>query len=206
MTPNVRKLTLIIFTTMSQKVQKYRSTNEQSKNFGKYFVRPVYDDRFVTTDELADFIQSQCTVKRSDCKAVLDELGSAFKHYFELGQKIKLDNIGIFKIGLSSSPSDTEEGCTAANVKKSRVLFQPETTSIANGEVVEYQRPMKVNGQAMLVTVSQPCYDHPAVMLKDVRFELTKSRLGSGIEAASGGSDGSSSSGESGSGDTGDRP
>ena len=92
---------------MSQKVQRYCNTNEQSKSFGKYFVRPVYDEKFITTDELADFIQTQCTVKRSDCKAVLDELGSAFKHYFELGQKIKLDSIGIFKVGLSSACSDT---------------------------------------------------------------------------------------------------
>ena len=68
---------------MSQKVQKYRNTNELSKTFGKYYVRPVYDVRFVGTSELADYIQTQCTVKRSDIKAVLDELGSAFKHYFE---------------------------------------------------------------------------------------------------------------------------
>ena len=31
-------------------------------------------------------------------------------------------------------------------------------------------------------------YNHPATMLKDVRFELTKNTLGSGIEADSGGS------------------
>ena len=74
---------------MSQKVQVYKNTNDKSKSFGKYFVRPVYDNKFVTTKELADFIQAQASVKRSDCKAVLDELGRAFKHFFELGQKIK---------------------------------------------------------------------------------------------------------------------
>ena len=103
---------------MSQKLQKYMNTNELSKTFGKYYLRPVYDDRFVTTGELADFIQTQCTVKRSDIKAVLDELGAAFKHYFELGQKIRLEGIGIFKVGVSSACSDTEAGCTAALVKK----------------------------------------------------------------------------------------
>ena len=126
---------------MSQKVQKYCNTNELSKTFGKYFVRPVYDEKFITTDELADFIQTQCTVKRSDCKAVLDELGAAFKHYFELGQKIKLDSIGIFKVGLSSACSDTIEGCTAALVKKTRINFAPETTAVLKG-TVEVQRPM----------------------------------------------------------------
>ena len=125
---------------MSQKVQIYRNTNELSKTFGKYYVRAVYDEKFITTAELADYIQTQCTVKRSDCKAVLDELGAAFKHYFELGQKIRLDNIGIFKVGITSAPSDSLAGCGASSVKKSRVLFQPETSAIATGETVSVKR------------------------------------------------------------------
>ena len=74
---------------MSQKIQVYKNTSRDSASFGKYYVRPVYDDGYITTDQLADYIQMQASVKRSDCKAVLDELGSAFKHFFELGQKIK---------------------------------------------------------------------------------------------------------------------
>ena len=89
---------------MSQKIQVYKNTNESSSSFGKFYVRAVYDDSYITTEELADFIQMQATVKRSDCKAVLDELGSAFKHFFELGQKIKLDNIGIFNPHCNCSP------------------------------------------------------------------------------------------------------
>ena len=79
---------------MAQKVQIYKNTNEESKIYGKYLVRPVYDNRFVETKQLADFIQTQCTVKHSDIVAVLRELGEAFKHFFEMGQKVKLDGIG----------------------------------------------------------------------------------------------------------------
>ena len=176
---------------MSQKIQKYRNTNELSKCFGKYYVRAVYDEKFITTEELAEFIQTQCTVKRSDCKAVLDELGYAMKHFFELGQKIRLDNIGIFKVGLSSSPSDTLEGCGANSVKSSRVLFQPETVSIPTGEVATVQRPRLVNGVATLITTTTPIYSHPAVMLQDVHFEVAQNSTGSGIESTtpSGGGD-----------------
>ena len=165
---------------MSQKVQKYRNTNELSKMFGKYYVRAVYDKAFVTTSELADYIQMQASVKRSDCKAVLDELGAAMKHYFELGQKIRLEGIGIFKVGVSSACSDTEAGCTAALVKKSRVNFQPEVASVLK-EVVAVQRPKLVNGVPTIVETSMQVYNHPAVMLKDIRFELTKDLQGSGI-------------------------
>ena len=178
---------------MSQKVQKYRNTNELSKTFGKYYVRAVYDEKFITTSELADFIQMQASVKRSDCKAVLDELGAAMKHYFELGQKIRIDGIGIFKVGITSAPSDTEEGCTAANVKKSRVLFAPETTSSPTGETATVQRPALVNGVPTLVDYEVTTYNHPATMLKDIRFELAHNATGSGITPSgddSGGGDG----------------
>ena len=188
---------------MSQKVQKYRNTNEQSKTFGKYYVRPVYDKKFITTSDLADFIQTQCTVKRSDVKAVLDELGGAFKHYFELGQKIKLDNIGIFKVGISSGCSDTEDGCTASLVKSLRVNFQPETTAVLKG-TKQVTRAKMVNGVATSFASQVQIFSHPATMLKDVSVELTHDVNGSGIGSGSGGS---SDGGDGGSGgDGGDEP
>ena len=147
---------------MPQKVQKYMNTNELSKTFGKFYVRPVYPKRHIGTNELAEFIQTQCTVKMSDIKAV--------------------------QVGISSACSDTEAGCNASLVKKGRVNFQPEVTSVLKG-VSEVQRARIINGVATLVTTQQQVFDHPATMLKDVRFELTADLQGSGIEPASGGGD-----------------
>ncbi len=157
---------------MSQKVQIYRNNNEKSDQFGKYYVRAVYDKKFITTEELADYIQQQASVKRSDCKAVLDELGAAMKHFFELGQKIRLDGIGIFKVGVSSKPVDTIDAATAASVSNSRVLFQPETESIPTGKTAEVERAKLVNGVPTKVTYQATVYSHTATMLRDVRFEL----------------------------------
>ena len=112
---------------MPQLLKRIKNVNTKSAAYGKYFVKAVYPKGFVGTKELADFIQTQATVKRSDCIAVLDELGSAMHHFLNLGQKIKLDNIGIFKVGVSSAGSTTAALCTAANVKTKRVNFQPET-------------------------------------------------------------------------------
>ena len=70
---------------MSQKFIKSQNKNEQSTAFGKYYAMAVYDNHFIGTEELADFIQRQASVKKSDIKAVLQELGEAFKHFFELG-------------------------------------------------------------------------------------------------------------------------
>ena len=73
---------------MSQKYIKSQNKNSHNaKSYGKYYATAVYDNHFIGTEELADFIQQQASVKKSDIKAVLDELGAAMKHYFELAQK-----------------------------------------------------------------------------------------------------------------------
>ena len=65
---------------MSQKFIKMKNKNTKSPAYGKYFVQAVYDEGFVGTDELAQFIQTQASVKKSDIIAVLTELGEAMKH------------------------------------------------------------------------------------------------------------------------------
>lgn len=146
---------------MSQKFIKTQNKNSESKVFGKYFAQAVYDNHFIGTEELADFIQRQASVKKSDIKAVLQELGEAFKHFFEMGQKIKLDGIGIFKVGFSSIGVTKIEDCSAQTITTRRVLFQPETTRVVVGQ------EKKNDG-----TVKQK-YVNAITMLKDVIFEET---------------------------------
>ena len=122
---------------MSQKFKKIQNKNDESTAFGKWFATAVYDQHFIETEQLADFIQTQASVKKSDIKAVLDELGSAMKHFFELGQKVKLDGIGIFKVGFSSIGTKKREDCGAQNITTRRVLFQPETERVVVGQTTK---------------------------------------------------------------------
>ena len=119
---------------MAQKFIKSQNKNSQSTAFGKYFATAVYDEKFITTEQIADFIQQQCSIKKSDIKAALDELGGAMKHFFELGQKIRLDGIGIFKVGFSSIGVTKLEDCSAATITERRILFQPETERVVVGQ------------------------------------------------------------------------
>ena len=145
---------------MSQKFIKSKNNNQYNAAYGKYFATAVYDSHFVGTDELAEFIQRQASVKKSDIKAVLQELGEAMKHFFEMGQKIKLDGIGIFKVGFSSIGVDKVEDCGASTISTRRVLFQPETTRVVTGQE-------RKNGK-----VKQK-YVNSITLLKDVVFEET---------------------------------
>ena len=111
-----------------------QNKNRDSAAFGKYFATAVYDKKFVDTDELASFIQQQASVKKSDIGAVLDELGEAMKHYFELGQKVRIKGLGIFKVGFSSIGVAKAEDVSSATITDRRVLFQPETERIIVGQ------------------------------------------------------------------------
>ena len=146
---------------MSQKFTKLQNNNKKSTAYGKWFATAVYDQRFVETEELANYIQQQASVKKSDIKAVLDELGGAMKHYFELGQKVKLDGIGIFKGGFSSIGAADKVDCTAATITTRRVLFQPETERIVVGQAL--------NKEGKIVQK----YVVAKTLIKDVFFEET---------------------------------
>ena len=146
---------------MSQKFIKVKNNNEDSHAYGKYYATAVYDKKFIETEELASFIQTQASVKKSDIKAVLDELGEALKHFFEMGQKVKLDGIGIFKVGFSSIGVDKAEDCSAATITTRRILFQPETERVVVGQTTNKDGKIV---QKYVVAKS---------LIKDVLFEET---------------------------------
>ena len=169
---------------MSQKFIKSQNKNSSSLAFGKYFAQAVYDNHFVGTEELADFIQRQASVKKSDIKAVLQELGEALKHFFEMGQKIKLSGIGIFKVGFSSIGVTKLEDCGAQTITTRRILFQPETSRVVVGQEKKDDGSVKQK------------YVNAISLLKDVTFEETHDNA-MNVETEPSGS-GSSNSGNSG--------
>ena len=146
---------------MAQKFKKLQNTNDDSTAYGKWFATAVYDQHFIETEELAEFIQTQASVKKSDIKAVLDERGGALKHVFELGQKVKLDGIGIFKVGFSSIGTVEKDDCGAQNITTRRVLFQPETVRVVVGQ--QKNKNNKIVQKYVVVKT----------LVKDVVFEET---------------------------------
>ena len=163
---------------MSQKFKKLQNSNDDSTAYGKWFATAVYDQHFIETEQLAEFIQTQASVKKSDIKAVLDELGSAMKHFFELGQKVKLDGIGIFKVGFSSIGTVEKDDCGAQNITTRRVLFQPESQRVVVGQTKN--KKGKVVQKYVIVKT----------LVKDVVFEETYDTSLQPEEPASGGDNG----------------
>ena len=175
---------------MSQKYIKTQNNNSYSNAYGKFYATAVYDNSFIGTEELADFIQRQASVKKSDIKAVLQELGEAMKHFFEMGQKIKLEGIGILKVGFSSIGVAKAEDCTVSTITTRRVLFQPETERVVVGQ-------QKTRSGAV-----RQKYVNAINLLKDVAFEETHDNAMNPSTPSSGGGNTSGGGGNnSGSGD-----
>ena len=192
---------------MAQKFIKSQNKNSQSSAFGKYFATAVYDEKFITTEQIADFIQQQCSIKKSDIKAALDELGGAMKHFFELGQKIRLDGIGIFKVGFSSIGVNKVEECSAATITERRILFQPETERVVVGQTTNKEGRIVQKYVVAKSLIKDVLFEetHENTMKKKSSSETGESEQGSGSGSSQGGNGGSTpSNGGNTGGNTGD--
>ena len=107
--------------------KKYQDNRNSSANKGKWYARAVHTQT-VDIDDLADEMQANCTVKRADIVAVLSELVETMQKHLQMSHRVKLNRLGAFKIGMSTSAADTADAFNARdNVKSVHIIFQPET-------------------------------------------------------------------------------
>lgn len=90
----------------------------------------------VDTVAMAEIIQRNCTVKKSDVVAVITEMVEVMQNELQASHRVKLDGFGSFKIGLKTKPADTAAAFTPAqNVVGLRVNFIPELHIAADKSV-----------------------------------------------------------------------
>ncbi|MFA4180581.1 HU family DNA-binding protein [Xylanibacter rodentium] len=111
----------------------YQNNNTESSQYKKWYARAVTTET-ATLNSLAERIQRNCTVKKSDVLAVLTELVEVMRDELQSSHKVKLDGFGSFKIALRSTGADSvKEFAVKSNIKGMRVLFQPELKISADG-------------------------------------------------------------------------
>ena len=100
---------------------------------GKWYARAV-STSVINTRQLAEIMQRNCTVKRSDILAVIDELVETMRDQLQDSKRIKLDGFGSFKIGVRSiGANSAKEFSVSENIKGMRVIFSPERSTDASG-------------------------------------------------------------------------
>lgn len=85
---------------------------------------------------IAERVQRNCSMTKGDVLAVLTEMVSVMKDELQNSNKVKLDGLGLFYIGLRTSASATEKDFNATdNVKGYVVNFLAEGR-MQNGKLV----------------------------------------------------------------------
>lgn len=112
---------------MSVRYKLYQDNRSESTTRGKWYARAVYNSKPKTLKQLALKIQENVSVKKSDVKAVLDELVGVLKEWLQDSNRVKIEGLGSFKIGLKTKPADSaKEFSVAKHVVGARVNFLPE--------------------------------------------------------------------------------
>lgn len=102
-------------------------SNKKHPEYNGYYAT-IANKGLVRTDEIADEIQRNCSMKRSDVIAVLAELSEVMKHQIQQSHSVKLDGLGVFRPGISSSIADKLENFNpATNIKGLRLNFTGES-------------------------------------------------------------------------------
>ena len=114
----------------------YRLHQDQStgtKRSGKWYARAV-PTAVISTRQLAEIVQRNCTVKKSDVMAVIEELVEVMKDQMQDSKRVKLDGVGSFKIGIESKGAATAaKFAVAEHIKGLHVVFMPERTKDTAG-------------------------------------------------------------------------
>lgn len=90
----------------------------------KYYASSVTNNT-IGIEELTTEIAKLSTVNGADISAVLYGIVEVLPQLLSKGNSIQLGDLGYFRVGISSKPSDTEEEVNATNIRRSKVLFRP---------------------------------------------------------------------------------
>lgn len=95
------------------KYKKYQNKNEESAAFGKRYGRAVHDlmefDGFI--EHMANY---HCAFSEGTIRGVLIEMECCLRELLLEGKAIRLDDLGIFTIGLETEGTATSKDFTAA--------------------------------------------------------------------------------------------
>ena len=123
---------------MSIEYDFYRNPNSQGSNKKRYHARVVSSDR-ISTDELAEEIQKECSLTITDVKAVLIALGDKLAKHLGEGSKVHLEGIGYFQVNLQCK----EEVCSTRSVRSDNVEFKS-VSYRADNELKKHLKKQKI--------------------------------------------------------------
>lgn len=113
---------------MSIKFRMYQDNRKNSKRKGYWYARAVSPD-LVSVKDLALRISERCTVTEPDILAVISALVFEMNQVLKDGNRVKLDGLGTFRVGIHSQGVQKAEDFNAQrDIYGAHVLFSPTVT------------------------------------------------------------------------------
>ena len=113
---------------MSIKFRMYQDNRKNSKRKGFWYARAVCPD-LVGVKDLAQRISERCTVTEPDILAVISALVFEMNQVLKDGNRVKLDGLGTFRVGIHSLGVEKAADFNAQrDIYGAHVLFAPTVT------------------------------------------------------------------------------
>ena len=89
----------------------------------------------INLEVLADRIQHNCSMTKGDVKAVLTEMVTVMRDELQNSNKVKIDGLGTFSIGIRTSGAENEKDFNAKDNIKAFVLNFLAEGKVTNGKL-----------------------------------------------------------------------
>jgi predicted histone-like DNA-binding protein len=109
---------------MAVKLKKISRKNPQNLSRAKWYLSQEKAGT-VSMQEIAQEIEGRSALSRGDVQSVLSNLGEVLPLFLKLGQTIKLERFGSFRVSITSTGMDKQEELTSRQVKRVKIIFLP---------------------------------------------------------------------------------
>ena len=118
--------------------------NPREKNDPPKFYAQAQARGDVNVREMAERIQSTCTVHKTDVYAVLVALEDVVKEAIQNGEIVRLGELCTLQVSLSGKGTLTEKEYDDSLIKKAKIIFRPGTILAGALETLKYSKvPIK---------------------------------------------------------------
>lgn len=118
---------------MEVKYRLMKNNNKQSHFFNQFYAKAAITDE-VDLNTLAERIQRNCSMKKSDVLAVLTELVEVMKDELQASHAVRINGLGVFKVGIKGNyVAKAEDFNPAKNIHGYKVNFRPSFTTVKTG-------------------------------------------------------------------------
>lgn len=113
--------------------------NPQDLNAENKFYAKAISQGVIDFERLAYLVSNQCTVRESDCYAVLLALEHNIMDELKQGKVVQLGGLGNLQVGVSSNGEVLTESVSGNSVKKAHINFRPGAKLRDMLEIVKYK-------------------------------------------------------------------